>query len=555
MLKSMLMAAAAMTAASAAYAQPAPRLDGQLQQIPPAPVLEAPKPEIGIVQPTQAPDAAPAGAAFQVNTLQVTGATLFSEADLIATTGFSPGASLTLPELRNKAAAIAAHYNSRGYFLAQAYLPAQDIKDGVVTIAVIEGRYGAIELRNETRLSDGVARRMMGGLRSGEVVAIAPLERSLLLLSDTPGILVKSTLAPGAEAGTSNLTVDIAQGRRVTGSLEADNAGSRYTGEYRFGGSVNFNNPTGLGDQISLRILASTDGLAYGRLGYQAPVGEATLGVSYTHLTYELGREFEALDATGTADIVSVYGSYPLVRARDRNLYAFAAVDAKVLKDEIGLGSQVSDKNSQALTVGLRGNARDDFGGGGWTDYSLSWTTGTLELESPLDKAADALTANTDGTFNKIQFSLSRLQSVRGPFSVYGAVRGQIATDNLDSSEQMELGGAYAVRAYPEGEAYGDEGYVATIEARFMLDQWTKPLPGRFQLFGFVDAGQVRFAHDPWFPGSNDTSRSGYGVGLLWSGPQNLIVKASYARKLGDEVATSAPDEDGRAWFQVVKLF
>ena len=58
-------------------------------------------------------------------------------------------------------------------------------------------------------------------------------------------------------------------------------------------------------------------------------------------------------------------------------------------------------------------------------------------------------------------------------------MRGQLAFDNLDSSEKMELGGAYGVRAYPEGEAFGDEGYIATAEARLMLDSLTGSLPGR----------------------------------------------------------------------------
>jgi len=119
----------------------------------------------------------------------------------------------------------------------------------------------------------------------------------------------------------------------------------------------------------------------------------------------------------------------------------------------------------------------------------------------------------------------------------------------------MQLGGAYAVRAYPEGEAYGDEGFVATIEARIALDQWTAPLPGRFQLIGFVDTGEVNFAHDPWFPGPNRARRSGVGVGVNWFGPDDLIVRASYARRLNDQISTSGPDETGRAWFQIVKLF
>jgi hemolysin activation/secretion protein len=142
-----------------------------------------------------------------------------------------------------------------------------------------------------------------------------------------------------------------------------------------------------------------------------------------------------------------------------------------------------------------------------------------------------------------------------GPLSFYASVRGQLAFDNLDSSEKMELGGAYGVRAYPEGEAYGDEGVIATAEARLMLNRWTGSMPGQLQLIAFVDAGQVNYAHNPWFAGPNRARRSGYGAGLNWFGPDNLIVRASYARHLGDQAATSAPDHGDRIWLQIVKLF
>jgi len=555
MLKSGLIAAALLATSHSAYAQQLPRAGAQLQQIPPATVPQRPAPGIRIEQPDAPTDAVAEGARIQVTALRVTGATLFPEGELIAATGFTPGSDLTLPELRNLAAAITRFYNRHGYVLAQAYLPAQDVLEGTVTIAVIEGRYGAISVRNESGVSDDVARRITAGLNSGDPVAIAPLERRLLLLSDTPGVVVHSTLSPGAEIGTSDLTIDLAPAPRLYGSLEADNAGNRYTGAYRFGGSVNYANATGFGDLLSLRLLASTEGLAYGRAAWQAPLGEATVGIAYTHMQYSLGREFEALDASGTADIFSAFASYPLIRSRTANLYALASFDAKYLTDEIGLVSQVSDKQVRAVTVGLQGDSRDAFGGGGWNAGSLFWTTGDLDIESPLERAADAATAQSQGGFNKLQYAVSRLQTVSGPLSVFGSLRGQVATDNLDSSEKMELGGAYAVRAYPEGEAYGDEGYVATVEARLMLDQWTGSLPGQFQLIGFVDAGEVDFAHDPWFPGSNHARRSGAGFGLNWFGPQDLIIRASYARRFNDQVSTSGPDETGRAWFQIVKLF
>jgi hemolysin activation/secretion protein len=424
-----------------------------------------------------------------------------------------------------------------------------------VTIAVVEGRYGKVDLRNRSGLSDGAARRILSGLDSGDPVANAPLERRLLLLSDIHGVRVKSTLAPGTEIGTSNLIVDIARGRTVSGSVESDNAGNRYTGAYRLGGSVNFNNPIGMGDQLSLRLLGSTGGLAYGRAAYQAPIGNATVGAAFTHLRYALGREFDVLDADGSADIFSLFGSYPLIRSRRMNLNALAAADYRLLEDRIGLVSSESDKTVRAMTLGLGGDSRDDLGGGGWTAFSAGLTFGRLGLKSPAERAADALTARSQGGYGKLQFSVARLQTIGGPFSLYGAVRGQLAFDNLDSSEKMELGGAYGVRAYPEGESYGDQGYIATAEARLLLSRWTGSLPGRLQLIAFVDAGEVRFAHDPWFAGSNSASRSAYGAGLVWDGPNGLVARASYARKLGDAPATSAPDRSGRFWLQVTNLF
>lgn len=553
--RSGLVVATLLSANQSAFAQQAPDAGRQIQQIPPSPNLNKAAPNIRIERNETAPDSGPVGARIPVKSLHVTGATLFTEGALVAATGFEPGSELTLSELRAAAAKIARYYNSQGYPLAQAYLPAQDVMDGVVTIAVIEGRYGKIELRNHSNLSDGVAHGVLKGLQSGDIVATAPLERRLLLLSDIPGVAVNSTLAPGSLAGTSDLAVDLTPGRRVTGAVEADNAGNRYTGAYRAGGTVNFNNPTGHGDVASIRLLASTAGLLYGRAAYQTQLGLATVGVAYAHIRYELGREFKGLDASGTADIASLYGSYPLIRSRNNNLYMVVAADAKWFKDKQGLTSSVTNRTTRTLGAGFNGDFHDGFGGGGWSSYALGATIGDLDIRSPADRAADAATARSNGHYAKLQLSASRLQTVSGPLSLYAAVRGQIASKNLDSSEKIELGGAYGVRAYPEGEAYGDEGYVASIEARLLLPPLPASISGRVQLVGFVDVGAVTIAKHPWFTESNSAHRSGYGAGVIWSAPNDFIVKASYARKLGDAAATSAPDRSGRVWIQLVKLF
>ncbi len=490
-----------------------------------------------------------------VKSLQVTGAQLYSEAELIAVTGFRPGSELSLNDLRAMTLKITDLYRKNGYFVAQAYLPAQDIKDNAVTIAVLEGRYGTIRLNNQTNLSDAQANRLLSGLNSGEIIATEPLENRLLLLSDLPGVKVSSTMVPGASLGTSDLIVDVAPGQRISGSIDADNAGNRYTGEYRLGATVNLNNPLGLGDVASLRVLTAGSGLNYARASYQMQFGKARAGVAYSHLNYELRREFAPLQAHGTADVASIFGSYPLVRSRNDNLNIGLAYDTKKFQDRVDLTSSVTDKRAQVLVASLYGDHRDALGGGGSSAYSVAVSAGNIDIQTPAALTADAATARSNGRFNKLGFSASRLQNLGGPFSLYAGINGQVASKNLDVSEKMELGGMNAVRAYPEGEAYADQGYLVALEARMDLAKFWQQMPGQMQLIGFIDAGSVTINKNPWFVGPNTRSLSGAGVGITWAENNNFFVRAYYARKLGGESAISAPDRSGRFWIQAVKYF
>lgn len=550
-----LLTAALLTLGQSAFAAEPPSAGGQFQQIPPAPAPQRDMPEIRIEQ-GGAPAAAVAdNTKILVNSLQITGQALYSEAELLGTTGFKRGSELSLSELRGMASGIAEYYRRNGYFLTQAYLPAQDIKNGVVKITVVEGRYGGIKVRNQSTLSDAKINGLLDGLKSGDPITIAPLENRLLLLSDTPGVNVRSTLAPGVEVGTSDLIVDVTPGQRVTGSLEADNAGSRYTGEYRVGATVNLNNPTGHGDVASLRVLTSGSGLNYGRASYQTQLGKATVGVAYAALKYKLGREFEPLGAHGTAEIASLYGSYPLIRSRNTSLHFLAGFDAKTFQDKVDLTSTVTDKTAQVWWAGLQGKHLDSFGGGGATSYSLIQNFGDLDIETPAALAADAATARSNGRYQKLAFHVARLQRVTERVSLYGGLNGQFASKNLDISEKMGLGGPYAVRAYPVGEAYADEGYVLNLEARYLLPKLSAQMPGQMHLVGFADTGTVTRDKNPWAAGPNRRTLSGAGVGLTWADYNNFKVNAYWAQKLGNAVATSAPDKNGRLWIQLVKYF
>ncbi len=549
-------AVASILAGQNALAQQPIGAGGQIQQIPPLSVPERPVPELPV--PRQQAPVAPlsGGARFAVKSLHVTGQTRFSEAELIAVAGFRPDSRLDLPDLRAMAAKITNYYNQAGYFVAQAYLPPQDVTDGTVTIAVIEGRYGQIGLQNRTTVADVVFVRVLDGLNSGTLVSTAPLERRLLILSDIPGVTVSSTLAPGTAVGTSDLIVDLTPAARVTGSVEADNWGNPYTGAYRLGGTVNYAEPLGIGDVLSLRVLASTTGgLVYGRASYQAQVRDATVGFALTAFYYDLGKQFADLDAHGTEEIASVYASYPLIRSYSNNLSALVDFDERLFQDNIGSTSTHDDKRASVAIVELSGDRTDGFGGGGFSTYTLAGAFGDLDIETAAARTADAEGGRTAGVYAKLSGSVSRLQKLIGPLSLYGSVRGQVASKNLDISEKMELGGANGVRAFPEGEAYGDQGYIATLEPRLLLPKWPGPVPGQVELIAFVETGYVTVDKSVYARGNNDLTRSGAGVGAIWSQTGNFAVTATYAHMIGGTKATSYKDESGEFWVQLVKYF
>ncbi len=540
---------------SAAHGQTLPDAGDQVQQIPPAPSTERPPPEFRYQQSTDPATRPSDDARLVVNSLHVTGQTLFSEDELLSVTQFVPGRELSLSDLQDMASRISEHYHENGYFVAQAYIPAQEIVDGAVTIAVLEGRYGDITLRNESGLSDRRAQTILKGVNSGDTIALAPLEHRLLLLSDIPGVEVSSTLAPGESVGESDLIVSLTPGRRVTGSVEADNAGNYFTGRYRAGGTVNFNNVTGHGDVASLRALTSGSGMQYGRASYQIPLGKGNVGIAYTAMDYELGKELKPLDAHGTARIISAFGSYPLIRSRNSNLYVVAGFDDSRFDDRVDSTSTRTEREVRVGSLGLAGSHQDAIGAGGFTSYSVTAYSGDVEIITPEALAVDQATARTDGGFSKVGYELARTQYLTRTISLLASLRGQFASDNLDSSEKMGLGGPYGVRGYPVGEGYMDEAHIAHIELR-------KQLPfldgggGQLHALGFYDVGWGKINKDPWTDEDNNRTLQGAGAGLIWEDHDNYRVSVTYAERLGSEKVTSIPDDSsGQWWVHGVKHF
>ena len=496
------------------------------------PPLEAPRPSTGPrIESPALSTAAPGGTQAPVRSVEITGNTVFTDAQLSPALGEVTGRSFDLAGLRELANRLSVFYRQAGYPFARAYIPAQALNNGVLRIDVVEGRYGNVSTQGN---ATDVARTMpfLHNLQQGQVIESAPLERASLLLGDLPGVRVTPLVRPGQATGTGDLVVQVDRKQHLQGEVGVDNHGNRYTGQERVHANLDINSPFLLGDQVLLRSMVTAHRMWFGSAGYSLPLGGSGLRgqFSIAHTYYRLAEEFASLDGTGTADVASIGLSYPVLRSQALNLSFSAQATHKRLHDEQGAAGTSSRKSSDTLPLALNFDARDGLGGGGVTYGVATFTTGRLHLDDAL-ATTDATTARSRGSFTKLNLDVARMQSLGGAFSVYAHVAAQWADKNLDSSESFGLGGAHGVRAYPEGEAYGDRGVLGQFELRYAA--------AGFSPYAFYDAGHVTTKVTPWSKGSNTRSIAGAGLGVRgehgpWSFDATLATRTHGGRPQSD---------------------
>ena len=474
---------------------------------------QLPQPRTGTapaVQPAPAP--VPAQAGGQQVTLRrvvVSGNTRIGSDALLAAIGPVDGKSFDFAGLAALAARVTVHYQQAGYPFARAYLPQQDLSSGELRVDVLEGRYGKVAAHGEPAFVGG-AQGFLSALPHGDIIESGRLERVTLLLDDQPGVRTVPLVRPGEEVGTGDLLVEVRRDHRYKGEAGLDNYGTRATGRTRVHASVDVDSPFMLGDQIAAQALYTQEGMWFGSLAYSAPLGYSGLRgrASFTHSYYDLAGSFAALGARGTADVASVGLSYPIVRSQVRNLILSASVDHKRLHDRQDATLTDTQKSSTVVPVTLSFDVRDQFLHAGITFGALSWTRGKLGMNGDT-QAIDTASARSAGSFNRFNLDLARIQSVNDRLDVYARVSAQWTGHNLDSSEKLGLGGVNGVRAYPNGEGYGDMGWVAQTEVRYAV--------GAVVPYLFYDAGRVTLNKSPWTTLDNHRSLGGGGIGLRYA--------------------------------------
>jgi hemolysin activation/secretion protein len=452
-------------------------------------------------------------------------------AALAAITAPFVGRQRSYEDMVNAAGAVTRYLQRElGYYLGYAYLPEQTPQDGVVRIAVLEGRLDEVVLNwpDKMPVRREVVEAYLARLKPGEILRVRDVERIVFLVNDLRGLTARFEVRSGRTPGTASLVVTPQPEERIVQRVELDTLGSRYSGVLRGSWLATVNSLAGRGDGLVLNALStSTRGLMFGLAGYTLPVGSdgLKLGASLSLVRYELDEEELPLGLTGDAQTLTTYALYPVVRSRNLNLFALLSLDAKRYDDRVETAGVTTRKRVDNLQLSISGDLRDDLLTGGVNTYELSLVSG--RLSSPRRPA------DVPENFSHVRLNVSRLQNlINNRLLLYASLKSQFATKNLDSTEQFQAGGPDRVRAFAPGEGTGDSGAVGSLELRLLPPEAWFGRVARERVFSaFVDAGRTRVRADPAENGSDENSKSfsGWGIGAVWDRANDFALRAYLA--------------------------
>jgi hemolysin activation/secretion protein len=245
-----------------------------------------------------------------------------------------------------------------------------------------------------------------------------------------------------------------------------------------------------------------------------------------------------------------VFLTQPVILQRDKRLSLGLQFENKDLRDQMKVVGTSSTKSIKLVTASVDGTVYDTILGGGVTRAMLAVKFGDLSLDSANDRITDNLSAKTAGHFKTLSLTLLRLQRLNDQWSLYANIQGQLSDKNLSSSEKLSLGGAYGVRAYPQGEAVGDIGVLGNLELRYQIN----PM---WQTLAFVDAGTVRINKSRWDnTGTNHRSLSAAGIGAKMQ-IRGLTLDATLAYRLSssEKAVSDNSDDSYRFWLRSMWQF
>ena len=480
-----------------------------------------------------------------VKSFVFSGNTVFSSDVLSKLVESSTNKELGINGIKVVASLVTKYYRDNGYFVARAYIPKQNIENGEVEIAIIEGVYGDTNFDNSSLVNTENIQGYMNYLKSGQVISTSTLERQMLVINDLTGVKITNVeVMPGGKIGTSDFKLSVGSTPKYTGYAVLDNYGSVYTGKSRLSLGTTINSVSGIGDSIDINgMISNTQNLKNIRVGYNRPIGYDGLnaGISYSKTNYEIDK-IPSYTSYGTTDTINTFVSYPIIKTKTHTLNTTLSFEHRAMKDTSGATSseEESKKNIDALTLTLNDLRNTNIGTlPGFLNISAGITYGNVDLKNELARTQDQL-LESEGGYSKVTLNLEHTQYLIENLNLKSTFKGQKSINkNLDSSEDISLAGSNGVRAYEDSELSGDKGYGVSFDFIYTLPKIEK-LSHNVSLF--IDHARA-WTNENTF-NTDDNTRTINAVGIGYGLSYDMFnLKASFARGFGSDSTPTSEAE------------
>lgn len=521
--------------------------------------IETPPVKTEIKEPAPVAPAAPMGpeSKAMVKTITVIGTTLIPEKDINKIITQYQGKELNVRDMQKVADLITDAYRQKGFVTSRAYLPPQAIAQGVLEIRVVEGITGDIEVKGNKYFKKRVYSKYIR-LKKGQPFDYEMLRKGLSKINQLPDRNVKAVLAPGKEAGTTDILVEAKDRLPLHVGFDADNYGSRYVDYYRYRTTITHNNLLGLDDVFNFQYqISGGENYRLLTMRYLLPINPGLkLGFFAADSKIDLRKEFEDI-ARGKSRLYSIYATQSLINRENVLLSFNAGFD---YKDTFNFQNNLEASRDRLRVIkgSLDLDLTDSYGRtmlGNELSYGIPSIMGGLE---EVDDRASRDGAG--GKFVKNNLYFLRLQKLPFNATLLWKNQAQFSPYILPASEQFQIGGIINVRGYPLAEVVGDQGASMTWELslppyfvpkNLRVPFSTGKIYDTFRIISFYDWANARLRRPTGTEQKTRTLRAA-GCGLRINLPENFSVRVEVAWPLDN---TPSDGDNVHTWTEVSKTF
>ena len=231
---------------------------------------------------------------------------------------------VTIGQIEGVANKITQFYRERGFILAKAYIPKQQVRDGIVKLTVLLGTLGEIKVHGNDLYSTDTITSIFDE-QLDKPVTNSTIEESLFIINGFPGVNVDGYFEPGSQVGDTRLNVNVRNESSYNFNTRIDNHGSEESGLYRLFVGAQANNLLGNADFLSVSLLQTVfpEDTTFWQLNYDSnlfsPRFRAGVDISQNQFLVDQSSSSSSLDISGTVSVYAVQGSYIAQRSRKQN--------------------------------------------------------------------------------------------------------------------------------------------------------------------------------------------------------------------------------------------